>query len=388
MKRHYSMELNIFVFLFLSHQGAAHTKRYLMNDVMQETPTPGAGPTFDTSVPGNLTGLVGKTAYLNCRVKNLGNRTVSWVRHRDIHLLTVGRYTYTSDQRFESVHSPHTEDWTLRIRYPQKEDSGTYECQISTTPPVGHPVYLSIVEPTTEIIGGPEMYINIGSTINLTCVVSFAPEPPPTVLWRHNRKLNGTLLSGSLANISSAYRPTESRVLLTLIQEIKRYIPYISFDICKLNGTLLSGSLADISSAYRPTESRVLLTLIQEINHYIPYISFDICKLNGTLLSSSHADISSLINFENSRGGISLVTEKGVVTRSRLLIQKADKADNGIYSCDPSTAAAATIHVHILNGEHPAAMHHGHGNSHLGPPMLAAFLLPILTNIFVNGLVL
>ncbi|PNF40671.1 hypothetical protein B7P43_G03796 [Cryptotermes secundus] len=70
---------------------------------------------------------------------------VSWVRHRDIHLLTVGRYTYTSDQRFEAIHSPHTEDWTLRIRYPQRKDSGIYECQISTTPPIGHPVYLTVV---------------------------------------------------------------------------------------------------------------------------------------------------------------------------------------------------------------------------------------------------
>lgn len=70
---------------------------------------------------------------------------VSWVRHRDIHLLTVGRYTYTSDQRFEAVHAPHTEEWTLRIRYPQPRDSGIYECQISTTPPIGHPVYLSVV---------------------------------------------------------------------------------------------------------------------------------------------------------------------------------------------------------------------------------------------------
>lgn len=105
---------------------------------------------------------------------------VSWVRHRDIHLLTVGRYTYTSDQRFEAMHSPHTEEWTLRIRYAQKKDSGVYEvykyqsylisssnrpncliihfrspfflsiasdlqCQISTTPPVGKFVYLSIV---------------------------------------------------------------------------------------------------------------------------------------------------------------------------------------------------------------------------------------------------
>lgn len=70
---------------------------------------------------------------------------VSWVRHRDIHLLTVGRYTYTSDQRFEALHLPHAEEWTLRIRYPQQKDSGIYECQISTTPPIGHPVYLTIV---------------------------------------------------------------------------------------------------------------------------------------------------------------------------------------------------------------------------------------------------
>ncbi|CAH1403822.1 unnamed protein product [Nezara viridula] len=73
------------------------------------------------------------------------NRAVSWVRHRDIHLLTVGRYTYTSDQRFEAIHLPHTEDWSLRIRYPQRKDSGIYECQISTTPPIGHPVYLTVV---------------------------------------------------------------------------------------------------------------------------------------------------------------------------------------------------------------------------------------------------
>lgn len=43
------------------------------------------------------------------------NMQVSWVRHRDIHLLTVGRYTYTSDQRFRAIHLPHSEDWTLQV---------------------------------------------------------------------------------------------------------------------------------------------------------------------------------------------------------------------------------------------------------------------------------
>ncbi|CAD6230347.1 GSCOCG00012165001-RA-CDS, partial [Cotesia congregata] len=115
---------------------------------------------------------------------------VSWVRHRDIHLLTVGRYTYTSDQRFEAQHYPHTEEWTLKIRYPQRKDSGFYECQISTTPPIGHPVYLTIVEPVTIIVGQPDLYVNKGSTINLTCLVKYAPDPPPTMIWRHDSEVS------------------------------------------------------------------------------------------------------------------------------------------------------------------------------------------------------
>lgn len=35
------------------------------------------GPYFDKAASNNVTALLGKTAYLNCRVKNLGNKTVS-----------------------------------------------------------------------------------------------------------------------------------------------------------------------------------------------------------------------------------------------------------------------------------------------------------------------
>lgn len=34
------------------------------------------GPYFDISASKNVTALVGNTAYLNCRVRNLGNKTV------------------------------------------------------------------------------------------------------------------------------------------------------------------------------------------------------------------------------------------------------------------------------------------------------------------------
>lgn len=36
-----------------------------------------SGPFFDKSASKNITALLGKTAYLSCRVKNLGNKTVS-----------------------------------------------------------------------------------------------------------------------------------------------------------------------------------------------------------------------------------------------------------------------------------------------------------------------
>ncbi|KAJ9579453.1 hypothetical protein L9F63_024440, partial [Diploptera punctata] len=71
--------------------------------------------------------------------------SVSWIRHRDIHILTVGGYTYTSDQRFQANHHRDNEEWTLQIKWAQKRDAGIYECQISTQPVRSYFVNLNIV---------------------------------------------------------------------------------------------------------------------------------------------------------------------------------------------------------------------------------------------------
>lgn len=216
-----------------------------------------SGPYFDKSASKNVTALLGKTTYLNCRVKNLGNKTmtlqVSWVRHRDIHLLTIGLYTYTNDQRFRVIHKAQSEDWTLQIKYPQHRDSGIYECQVSTTPHMSHFVHLNVIEPKTEILGAPDLYIDRGSTINLTCVILQSPEPPAYIFWEHNN---------------------------------------------------------------------------------------------------------AIISYDSTRGGVSVVTEKGDSTTSFLLVQEAKPSDSGSYTCAPSNAQPKSITVHVLN-EYPAAMQHG-----------------------------
>lgn len=56
------------------------------------------------------------------------------------------------------------------------------------------------------------------------------------------------------------------------------------------------------------------------------------------------------INYDSPRGGVSVITEKGEVTTSYLLIQKAKLTDSGLYTCMPTHANPNTVNVHVLNG--------------------------------------
>ncbi|CAG9828291.1 unnamed protein product [Diabrotica balteata] len=108
--------------------------------------------------------------------------------------------------------------------------------------------------PTAQILGGPDLHVDKGSTINLTCSIRFSPEPPAYIFWYHH---------------------------------------------------------------------------------------------------------DNVISYDSSRGGVTVITEKGDVTTSFLLIQNADILDSGKYSCSPSNADVASIRVFVLNGEMPAAMQTG-----------------------------
>lgn len=56
------------------------------------------------------------------------------------------------------------------------------------------------------------------------------------------------------------------------------------------------------------------------------------------------------INYDSPRGGVSVITEKGELTTSYLLVQRARVSDSGKYTCAPSNANPSTVSVHILSG--------------------------------------
>ncbi|XP_012159421.1 uncharacterized protein LOC101453823 isoform X2 [Ceratitis capitata] len=171
-------------------------------------------PFFDLTMPKNITSLVGKSAYLGCRVKHLGNKTVAWIRHRDLHILTVGTYTYTTDQRFQTSYHRDIDEWTLQIKWAQQRDAGVYECQISTQPVRSFSVNLNIVVPTASILGGPDLYVDKGSTINLTCVIKFSPEPPTHIFWYHQDKVLSEETSGGRLKFKTIKSEETKSILL------------------------------------------------------------------------------------------------------------------------------------------------------------------------------
>ncbi|XP_016964540.1 fibroblast growth factor receptor homolog 2 [Drosophila biarmipes] len=132
-------------------------------------------PVFDFGMPRNITTRTGHTAAINCRVDNLGDKSVSWIRKRDLHILTAGILTYTSDERFKVVRTVDSKDWTLHVKYAQPRDSGIYECQVNTEPKISMAFRLNVIVTPPDakaIIAGPtDLYVKVGSSVTLTCLV-------------------------------------------------------------------------------------------------------------------------------------------------------------------------------------------------------------------------
>ncbi|KAK7077301.1 hypothetical protein SK128_001122 [Halocaridina rubra] len=106
-------------------------------------------PSFDRNVPRSITVQTGKTATLICRVMNAGEKSVSWMRHEDLHILTVGKYKYSTDSRLSVTFNEEQQEWVLKIKSVIPQDAGLYECQVSTKPVLSFIVSMNVTDSTT-----------------------------------------------------------------------------------------------------------------------------------------------------------------------------------------------------------------------------------------------
>ncbi|XP_063909931.1 uncharacterized protein LOC135127422 isoform X2 [Zophobas morio] len=173
----------------------------------------GLSPVFDDFTIREVEATEGQTLLLPCTVRYLGDKVVSWIRSRDLHILTSGRFTFSSDNRFEPVPSPAGDFWGLRIRGVLLSDTGRYECQVNTDPKMSLAFNLTVsgvrkLEDTNSkwvgqalIKGRSEVYVRDGSPVTFTCEISplsvASPQSgahgvfmtaKPKVRWLHDNK--------------------------------------------------------------------------------------------------------------------------------------------------------------------------------------------------------
>ncbi|XP_071524894.1 hemicentin-1-like [Panulirus ornatus] len=266
--RHYGCWVLLLI-LHDSSRGVAHPP---------PTPTPGPahcrGCPYFLNTPIHITTAVGDAANLTCGVRMLGDRQVSWIRRRDLHVLTTDSFTYTTDSRFRAIHVKTSPYWVLSINEPDVSDSGVYECQVSAQPKIFKRFTLDVVVPRATIVGSAAVFMKAGSDLNITCLITGATAQAAPVTWYH------------------------------------------------VNPTLKSSS-----------------TVLEELN-------------------------------SGGRGGVQLVTDRRAGT-SWLLVTNATWRDAGNYTCSPEHADPASVSVHVLDEESPAAMQ-PHLQANTSPPPSSA----------------
>ena len=72
-----------------------------------------------------------------------------------------------------------------------------------------------IAEPFTEIVGSPDIFLEEGATMNLTCLVKDSPEPPQYIFWYHDEEpISYSSIRGGISQITEKGKVTASFLLI------------------------------------------------------------------------------------------------------------------------------------------------------------------------------
>ena len=125
-------------------------------------------------------------------------------------ILSSGDDIYITDKRYHLEHweneKMNTSNYILVINNLSVGDSGHFECQLNSEPPVSYIINLSVVKTHVDIIGDADLYIQLHTSLKLPCIVTNIPHEGIDVIWRKN----GIVLEGDNIQTVKSVKTIES----------------------------------------------------------------------------------------------------------------------------------------------------------------------------------
>jgi len=306
----------LFVFLLLpslisSLNGVRNSKDSSIHNTLSDQPRMEEGEESENfrfgSVHGltNVTVQVGTIAYMHCPVVNLGEREISWVRMKDWRILSHGRKIFTADDRFDLIRDENPD--------PNKITGSPKSSKQSSK----QKNYFSFANPNNN---------NNNKNRKFQSVNNY--DQPNSELNSETENLQDWILivKHVVARDSGFY---ECQVT-TNDGNIKSHRVELKVE------TPEAFILADEEYHIDTGSSLSLVCIIEKATEPPQYVFW------------YHNE--RMINYDSERG-ISVTTTPGRRTHSQLSIQKADVSDSGNYTCAPSSALPASIHVFVSGSE-------------------------------------
>ncbi|XP_057372511.1 uncharacterized protein LOC130693397 isoform X2 [Daphnia carinata] len=264
-----------------------------------------------------VTTTLGQTAFLHCRVRYLADRRVLWMRQRDLHILTSGLHTYTNDWRISAVH--------VTVRQP----------------PNAGPA----VPSNPDDFSSPFPLVANGNAPIRSPASRNASSDSSSSVWDDEE--------GVWSEWTLRIRSTEAKDAGLYECQVSTE-PKIS-KIYRLHVVVSKASILGSAELFVKKGSDINLTCVTVTEEHQPPSQNAPVGVNKTPHYFTWHHNEQVLNY-SARGGMSVTTDT-IGGQSRLLLARADPRDSGNYTCVPGPGAtAASVTVHVLNGEQPAAM--------------------------------